>query len=169
MAKVFAGFVSALVVAALVGGVAVVAGLVPVDATDEPPRWEGAIAERALRASLARRVPERANPVPPTDSNVIAGMRTYRENCAGCHGGPSKRPEPFGESFYPRVPQFPIHPPRLPESQMFWVVKHGVRRTGMPGWGRLLRDDEIWRTVAFLARIDSLPPAVDSAWRTRGR
>ena len=62
--------------------------------------------------------------------------------------------------FYPRVPQFAQQQPRLTAPQMFWIVKHGVRYTGMGAWDKLLSDDEIWKVVTFLNHMEHLPPRV---------
>ena len=71
------------------------------------------------------------------------------------------------EDFYPRVPQFAVASPRKPEWQLFWIVKHGVRYSGMGAWRHLMPDSTIWQVVGFLSRLDSLPPAVEAAWRGR--
>jgi hypothetical protein len=34
------------------------------------------------------------------------------------------------------------------DSQLFWTIKHGIRNTGMPAWGSMLSDDEIWQLVS---------------------
>jgi len=73
-------------------------------------------------------------------------MKTFKNGCAGCHGD-ADGPSHWGTTaFYPRVPQFVQQPPRLTEPQMFWVVKHGVRYTGMAAWDGLLSDDETWKS-----------------------
>jgi mono/diheme cytochrome c family protein len=82
------------------------------------------------------------------------------QECAGCHGD-ADGPSQWGTtSFYPSVPQFAQQPPRLTAPQMFWIVKHGVRYTGMGAWNGLLSDDEIWKVVTFLNHVEHLPPRV---------
>jgi hypothetical protein len=63
----------------------------------------------------------------------------------------------------------PLAPSRKPEWQLFWIVQHGVRYSGMGAWRHLMPDLTIWQVVGFLSRLDSLPPAVDAAWRAGGR
>ncbi|HVH68400.1 MAG TPA: cytochrome c [Gemmatimonadales bacterium] len=94
-------------------------------------------------------------------------MKGYRDDCAGCHGDYG-RPSSWGsEDFYPRVPQFALEPPRKPDWELYWIVKHGVRYSGMGAWDRQVPDSTIWQIVAFLTRIDSLPSAVDAAWKRK--
>src|SRR5262245_12511009 len=46
------------------------------------------------------------NPIPITYSNLVAGLKIFRNNCAGCHGEPG-RPSRWGtRNFFPPVPQF---------------------------------------------------------------
>jgi len=41
------------------------------------------------------------------------------------------------------------------DEELFWIVKHGIKYTGMPAWVSQRRDDEVWAVVAFLRRIES--------------
>jgi thiosulfate dehydrogenase len=136
------------------------AGFWPTAATSQPPSWESRLASRALQASVERVAPAEPNPISANEENLLAGMKTFKNGCAGCHGdadGPSR----WGTTaFYPRVPQFAQEPPRLTEPQMFWIVKHGVRYTGMAAWDGLLNDDETWKVVTFLSHLEHLPPRV---------
>jgi mono/diheme cytochrome c family protein len=136
------------------------AGFWPIAATSQPPSWESRLALRALQASIKRRTPPSASPIIAIEENLLAGMKTYRNGCAGCHGD-ADGPSQWGTtSFYPRVPQFAQQQPRLTAPQMFWIVKHGVRYTGMGAWNGLLSDDEIWKVVTFLNHMEHLPPRV---------
>jgi mono/diheme cytochrome c family protein len=136
------------------------AGFWPTAATSQPSSWESRMALRALQASVERAALPQPNPITASEENLLAGMKTFKNGCAGCHGD-ADRPSQWGTtSFYPRVPQFAREPPQLTESQMFWAVKHGVRYTGMAAWDGLLPDDEIWKVVTFLSHLEHLPPRV---------
>jgi mono/diheme cytochrome c family protein len=50
------------------------------------------------------------------------------------------------------------------DSQLFWLIKHGIRNTGMPAWGGMLSDDEIWQIVSLLKNSQDLPPSVETEW-----
>jgi mono/diheme cytochrome c family protein len=56
----------------------------------------------------------------------------------------------------------------MPAGEGFCITKHGIRLTGMPAWGSLLSDDQIWKLTAFLAHMDSLPPSVEQEWKKQG-
>lgn len=142
-------------------------GWLSVSATQDPPAWETRLARMAVDASLADSAPRLSNPTGARDEELLEGMKLYRNNCAGCHGD-ANRPSDWGiRGFYPRVPQFVQSPPRKPDWQMFWIVRHGIRYSGMGAWsGEMLSDKQVWEAVTFLSRLDSLPPAVDKAWHS---
>jgi hypothetical protein len=53
---------------------------------------------------------------------------------------------------------------------MFWIVRHGVRYSGMGAWNEeMLPDKELWEVVTFLSRLNSLPAEVDAEWRKKGQ
>jgi mono/diheme cytochrome c family protein len=127
-----------------------------------PSRLESALMKRAVHASVRREAPEVANPYPPTDENLIAGGKVYLNECAGCHGTPGK-PYKYSQVLFPSAPLVTSVRTEYTEAQVFWVVKHGVRRTGMFANGQWESDEKLWKVAAFLARIGSLPPGVSAA------
>ena len=142
------------------------AGLFPVAATDVPSRLEARVAGLFVRRALAREAAKVAVPAAPQeDASLLAGLRTFRRNCAGCHGKYGARSRWGTTSFYPRVPQFADEGSALGPAEMFVAVKHGIRGTGMAAWEANLSDEEIWTVVWFLQRMRALPPAVEQAWK----
>jgi hypothetical protein len=95
----------------------------------------------------------------------MVGMKFYRDGCAGCHGDADNPSVSVTRSFYPRVSQFGVDPPQVgSECQAFWILKNGVRYTGMGDWSGLASDDELWKVSLFLSRIESLPLTVATEW-----
>jgi mono/diheme cytochrome c family protein len=132
-------------------------GVLPVQADVAPSSLEARLLGSALHAAVARNAPSGPNPVPSSDENLIAGAKVYREMCSRCHGGSRESDNPYGRSFYPPAPQLPLTRTSYTDSEMFWIVKHGIRNTAMPAWGNLLSDQEIWQVVTLLRKFDSLP------------
>ena len=149
----------------LVALIAFLLGRFPVPATSVPPRWEASLARKAIAASVARQAQRVQNPVPPTNDNLRLGLKIYRDNCSGCHGDAGKPSQWGTTAFYPRVPQFDSEPPLKPDWQMFWIVKRGVRYTGMGAWESLMSDEDIWKVVGFLSHLKNLPPDAKAEWR----
>ena len=166
MRRLALAVVAGMLIVPAVAGVLAWLGAWSLDATATPPAWEQAC--MTVGASVARHAPRTPNPLRPSPDVLLAGVKVYRDACAGCHGGPSHSSEWGSSDFYPRVPQFARTPPRKPDWQLYWIVQHGVRYSGMAGWGNQIPDSTIWHVVTFLSRLDSLPPAVEAEWRKVG-
>ncbi len=150
----------------LIGGLGIILlGFLPTRANVAPPKMERHIAMSALDNSVERHAPRLNNPVPPTDENLIEGLKIFAMNCALCHGGIDRRPSALEKSFYPPPPNLILHPPDDPEWHLFYVIRTGVRYTGMPAWDKALSEPDIWKLAAFLTRVDKLPPAVQDYWK----
>jgi mono/diheme cytochrome c family protein len=134
-------------------------GLAEVRADIPASRFESALMHSAVHASVRRRAPEMPNPVPATDENLIAGGKFYLEGCAGCHGTPGK-PDESSDWLYPRIPQLPTEGTEYSEAQIFWIVKHGIRYSGMFANGKFNSDEKMWTMAAYIKRIKELPPHV---------
>jgi cytochrome c553 len=96
------------------------------------------------------------NPVDPTDLAAAAGH--YAATCASCHGAPGVRPSPVMQSTTPPAPDLARTPPEWTDEQLFWIIKHGVKFTPMPGWPSQHRDDEVRRMAAFVRRLPGMAP-----------
>ena len=165
MGKLLLGILIGLVLAPLAVAGAARAGVLSLTAIAPPPAWETNLGRSALHGSVsraARRLPE--SPPAATEEDLRGGLRLYRMNCAGCHGDYG-RPSDWGTtSFYPRVPQFAESPTTLTTREAFFVVKNGVRYSGMGAWRNLMNDADIWRVASFVSRMRSLPPSVEERW-----
>jgi mono/diheme cytochrome c family protein len=149
------------------GGLAIATlGFLPTNADSPPPKIERRIAMSAMDASMERHAPRVTSPVPPTDENLIDGMKIYTMNCAGCHGGLDNKPSPLERSFYPPPPQLILDPLDDPEWHIYYAVRTGIRYTGMPAWNKALSEQDMWKVTAFLSRIQKLPAAVQDYWKT---
>jgi mono/diheme cytochrome c family protein len=159
------GVIITLIVLVVGGLVFALLGFMPTNADSTPPRIEHRIANTALDAAMERRAPRVTNPVPPTDDNLIEGMKIYTMNCALCHGTLDNKPSPLANSFYPPPPQIILDPLDDPEWHIYYAVRTGVRYTGMAAWNKALSEPEMWKVTAFLARIEKLPPGVQDYWK----
>jgi mono/diheme cytochrome c family protein len=114
----------------------------------------------SIHAAVRRGAPKIQSPVPYTDATLIAGGKLYLNDCVGCHGEPGKPPSDFGATFYPPAPQFPRVGTNYSVAEVFWVAKHGIRRTGMSAQGSSYADPKLWSLAAFITRLPNLPPEV---------
>lgn len=134
-------------------------------AADERPSFvELRLSMAAVEASVARRAARQNNPLSPTDENIVAGAKLYLDHCGGCHGVPSNPDSQFAKSFYPPAPGFFHEAPDMSEGATFFIIRHGIRWTGMPGWGNTLDVTQTWQVVTFLSNIEKLPPAAQKVF-----
>jgi len=115
-----------------------------------PSTFERRTANQSVDAWVDDHAPKQANPFPATMDNVMDGSMTYDKNCAFCHGSVKEPTSPMRTKFYPPVPQLMNRTPDDPDGNLFYVIKYGIRMTGMPGWEGVLSDDDIWKTVTFI-------------------
>lgn len=139
-----------------------------VEATAQPARFELAVMRALLNRAVAREAPHLTSPLPPSHENLRAGLKIFRDNCAGCHGD-GAHPSPWGTtSFWPRVPQFGSEPPRRPDWEVHWIVTHGIRNTGMGSFAQLLTDQQAWQVASFVSHIRALPQGIAADWARSG-
>lgn len=138
-------------------------GFPEVRADIPPSRWENSIVNMAVHASVRREAPELLNPLKPTDEILIAGGKFYLDDCSGCHGTPGKPFNGKGPVVFPPIPELPIVGTEYTEAQIFWIAKHGIRRSAMFANGVFARDDQLWSAAAYIKHMNSLPPAVQAA------
>src|SRR5450759_3035309 len=113
----------------------------------------------AVRASVRRGAAGISNAATATNETFVAGGKLYVAGCAGCHGELAK---PFREDHdhFPPVPQLPFLRTQYSEPELYWVVQHGIRMSGMSAYGRFYSDQQLWALSAFVHRIQNLPPDV---------
>jgi mono/diheme cytochrome c family protein len=88
---------------------------------------------------------------------IRTGLVHYHEMCTTCHGAPGVNISEIGQGLNPDPPELSDTGRDEPE-ETFWVVKNGIKMTGMPAFGLTHTDDEIWDIVAFLRRMGKLSP-----------
>jgi len=165
-----AAFVAGLVLLPLGALLIGLLGFLSVDGQSEPPGWEVAPARTAVHAALARQARGLVDPVKPdSEADLLAGLKMFRDDCAGCHGDYHILSAWGAKGFYPRVPQFGAGAAVLPAPQAFVAIKHGIRYSGMGAWEGMLKDRQIWQIATFLARRETLPPAVRARWQRTTR
>src|SRR4029077_3312606 len=134
-----------------------------VAADQRPSAREAGFMTASLEASVRRRAPQTQKPLTHSEDTLIAGGKLYLNDCVGCHGEPGKPPSDFGATFYPPAPQFPRAGTKYSEAEVFWVAKHGIRRTGMAAQGSSYSDLKLWSLAAFISHLPNLPPHVSEA------
>ncbi|PTQ07410.1 cytochrome C [Sphingomonas oleivorans] len=93
------------------------------------------------------------------DRALVAAAGHYAAACTVCHGAPGEPPSPLMRAATPPAPSLTGTADRWSERQHFWIIRHGVKYTGMPAWPAATREDEVRRMVAFVRRVGHMSPA----------
>src|SRR5690606_22829684 len=152
------GTVAAFVGVMAVGGALVVAsGVVPIKASSghwAVTRW---LLEFASSRSVATHT--LGGPPPPAlddPAPALRGAGHYDTGCRPCHGAPALPSPSIAAAMTPSPPYLPPAVPKWEADELFYIVKHGVKFTGMPAWPAQGRDDEVWAMVAFLVQLPGM-------------
>jgi mono/diheme cytochrome c family protein len=100
--------------------------------------------------------------VPPLneESLVQKGFPHFHEMCRLCHGAPGYPREEFADGLYPNPPILSSHEVQRDneDRELYWIVKNGLKMTGMPSFGKSHSEEQLWGIVAFVRRLPSLDP-----------
>jgi cytochrome c553 len=144
----------------LIAALVVVSGVVPIKASSGHWAITAAFLDFAKTRSVWTHSWGLRAPALDDEALVLKGAGHYETACLPCHGGPGRSIPPVMTAMTPPPPR--LDAPRLgrwsPE-ELFTIVKHGIKFTGMPGWPVQQREDEIWGMVAFLRRLPTLDAA----------
>ncbi|MFC7397525.1 c-type cytochrome [Chelatococcus sp. GCM10030263] len=156
--KIAAGFALALLIGLGVMAVVAVTGVYNVAATSPHlpiTRW---LLEVGLERSVAFHARNIEVPALDDPAMIEQGMRHFQGGCVSCHGEPGREDPQFGLRLLPIAPPLSQKVPEWSPAELFWIVKHGIKMTGMPHWEAEQRDDEVWAVVAFLLTLPNLNP-----------
>jgi len=156
----FIGMIIGWIVLPLIGLLYLRFGYVPVAVNGPVIPFEELLAGTAVQARIARDAPKQA-PIPPSEDNLLAGAKIYRERCVECHGLPGGSTSAVAQGMYPAPPQFFDRKVmgNDPVGQNYWIVANGIRLTGMPGYRQSLNDQQLWQVSQFVSHRAALPPS----------
>jgi cytochrome c553 len=98
---------------------------------------------------------------PPLNDPLLIerGAAHYESGCRPCHGAPGEARNRIPDEMLPPPPYLPTTVPGWTAEELFWIIKHGLKYTGMPAWPAQSRDDEVWAVTAFLLTLPRLTAA----------
>jgi mono/diheme cytochrome c family protein len=127
-----------------------------------PGPIESYLAGRAKRFFVARDA-RGLEPLPPTPISVTQGLAAYSGSCVACHGVTGRKPTDIGRALYPPAPALDSSAvQQYSDEELFWIIKNGIRLTGMPSFAGIHTDREIWDVVYYLRSLKKLPAAAAS-------
>jgi mono/diheme cytochrome c family protein len=146
------GIVILLTAVLIAGGAAlfVYSGVYNIAASKQHTKPVYQLLEYAMRRSVKARsdsiaVPELADP-----QRIRSGLGHYRAHCLQCHGAPGVAPDPVAFGMTPEPVNLVSTAREWSPGEIYWVVKHGIKMSGMPAWEYRLSDQDMWDIVAFV-------------------
>ena len=157
--KVKIGFFIAATLAGGLGGAAVFieSGLYNIGADDHHTKVVLALIEQLRDRSIGARARTIDLRYVEDPEKLAAGAQRYAALCVGCHLAPGVTKSEIRPGLYP-------HPPNLAQEDLhdgrraFWIVKHGIKMSAMPSWGKTLDDEAIWDVVSFVRKMPDMTP-----------
>jgi len=170
-AKLFlivAAVTTGLVLSALAGGALVVyGGLYDVAATRQHWQVTHSVLETAMRQSVRLRARGIQEPALADERMALRGAACFRDKCVQCHGAPGIAQGDIGKSMQPLPGPLVDATQHWRPRELYWLVRHGLKMTGMPAWEYRLADGDIWDLVAFLQHLPALNAVEYAQWQQR--
>jgi mono/diheme cytochrome c family protein len=155
-----AGSVATLVAIVCAGlGYVVMTGL---RAAPQPSALEAAVARGVRGLAIPRGDRLRVNPVSRSAAVLEEGLAHYADHCASCHAADGSGRTELGAGLFPKAPDMRAEATqRLTDAELFYVIEHGVRFTGMPAWSTGTPDGETssWQLVHVMRHLPRLSAA----------
>jgi cytochrome c553 len=149
--------IAALLAGLAVGGLlVVVSGIMPLKASSGHWPITAWFLHFAMRRSVTTHTLGVQAPALDAPRLVLQGAGHYETGCRPCHGSPNLPPPRIVQHMTPHPPSLPPRISAWEPAELFYIVKHGVKFTGMPAWPAQQRDDEVWSMVAFLRTLPEL-------------
>ena len=126
-------------------------------ANRSPSKIETALANMAKDVVIPIEAETLKNPFPQSEQVIRQGQQIYLQSCALCHGTDGHGRTEVGRGMYP--PAMDLTSPHVQhwnDAELFWIIRNGVRMTGMPSWKSILSDTDSWKLVRFIHDLPEL-------------
>ena len=153
MFAVLAGITAAIVV---VAGTIILSGVIPIKASSRHWPITAALLDFVKVRSVATHSIGISVPFLDDPSLVLRGAGHYETGCKPCHGSPERPLPKIPAGMTPHPPDLHQQVSRWQPEELFYIVKHGIKFTGMPAWPAAGRDDEVWAIAAFLRTLPEM-------------
>jgi mono/diheme cytochrome c family protein len=156
MRTIFASILIAGLVVLLGALAFIYSGLYDVAATDpHSPVTRWVLETARVRSIKAHAIGIQAPPGLDEPAQILIGVEHFAAHCAVCHGAPGVPKSDIGRGLYPAPPDLAMATRIYSPTELFWLVKHGIKMTGMPAWIDH-SDEELWAVVAFIKKLPGM-------------
>jgi mono/diheme cytochrome c family protein len=155
--------------ALLAGSLFVKSGVYDVGAAKRHTKFTEWLTHETMIHSVRSHAARISAPPGFTADQIVAGFCIYETHCVACHGAAGVGRAQWVSGMEPQPPYLLDAPQKFTAPQLFWIVKHGIKMTGMPSWGSSLSDRQAWDVVAWLEASTKLSPQTYMHWRANRR
>lgn len=126
-------------------------------AREKPAGYEAFLARHLRRLASEPDARNIKNPLEATPLAIAEARDHFADHCATCHGNRGDGKTQINAGLYPPAPDMrEAQTQELSDGELFYIIKNGVRFTGMPGWGG--SDEDNWKLVLFIRHLPALTP-----------
>lgn len=147
------GVLAFIAIVIVLGCLGIYSGVYDIAADQTHSKVATWVLSTTMERSVARHAKQVSAPGKFTDEQIRDGLGDYHAMCEPCHGAPGKEDSEVRQGLNPRPPNLARSVRRWNAAEIFWIVKHGVRMTGMPAFGPTHDDEELWNIVAFVEQL----------------
>jgi mono/diheme cytochrome c family protein len=90
--------------------------------------------------------------------NLAEGAERFREMCVTCHGAPGVGRSEIGQGLYPNAPDLKVSADDWTPPELYWIIRNGIKMSGMPAFGPTQTDEKLWNITAFVKRLPDMTP-----------
>jgi hypothetical protein len=126
-----------------------------------PPEWEITAARFIRHLATPGNFLKMSNPIRFSPEILAEARHHFANHCATCHANDGSGKTQMGPNFYPPVPD--LRDPAIQtmaDGELFYVIHHGIRFTGMPAWGNGPPEEDVesWKLVLFIRHLPNITP-----------
>ncbi|HEV2022576.1 MAG TPA: c-type cytochrome [Terriglobales bacterium] len=128
-------------------------------ARDNPSALEAAVARTMRSLAVPASMKNARDPFTATPELIAQQRAHFADHCALCHANNGSGETTIGKNMYPKPPDMrQAQTQNLTDGEIYGIIHHGIRLTGMPAWGDAVKDEESWKLVLFIRHLPELTP-----------
>ena len=150
-----------VLVFAVIAATVVYTGAYDVSAKKHHSKFVGAIASTLMVRSVRAHARDTVPPAGMDFRNPAVleeGAGHFEAMCRTCHGAPGRKPDSW--ELYPPAPDLAdaVRDRPWSDPEIFWIIKNGIKDTGMSAFGGSHSDEDIWHLTALIRQFPTMKP-----------
>ena len=139
-------------------------------AREEPTRLETFLARHVWRIAIPVGTKQMKNPYPPDAPGSEATLKRWVEHCGLCHAHEGSGQTAIGRNLYPKPPDLrQSSVQELTDGELYYIIRNGIRFTGMPAWDGKEDSDAIWQLITLIRKLPNLFPMESKDGNSEGK